>query len=173
MPPANKQEARLVMWQRIVARLSVPLISLIILFGIALLPSYFLVFFQKEEVLRHMALSQQDPAQQKAKQVSANVADFQKKMRTAGAATASGRSVTVLFSDILSAVPAAIAIRTLDYDSTTRVISFDGFAASRTDILELERALRANTRVAKVDSPLSNVIKESNISFTMRITVQP
>lgn len=54
-----------------------------------------------------------------------------------------------------------------------RSISVSGFAATRNDLLDFEGRLRSSGRFQDITSPLSNIIRETDIEFSLRGTLDP
>lgn len=92
-------------------------------------------------------------------------------------ASKNSNSVFALYSLILESKTASISILNLKYQlgpasDVPTTILVTGRATTRDSLTQFQRNLEAKTEFSSVDLPISNLAKESNISFTLTINVR-
>jgi hypothetical protein len=79
--------------------------------------------------------------------------------------------ITPVIHSVIGAVPPAIRISAFTLKAETRVLTLEGFSPTRRDFLLLLDALQKNQRIAKVSSPVQNLIREADIRFSINATL--
>jgi len=69
-------------------------------------------------------------------------------------------------------VQAVATSATSTRESGTHKISINGFASSRDDFLSFQKSIQTEKNFLNVDSPVSNLVNENNINFTIQITLK-
>lgn len=57
-------------------------------------------------------------------------------------------------------------------ESGTHKISINGFASSRNDFLAFQQRIQTDRNFLNIDSPVSNLVNENDINFTINITLK-
>ncbi len=57
-------------------------------------------------------------------------------------------------------------------ESGTHKISINGFASSRNDFLAFQQRIQTDKNFLNIDSPVSNLVNENDINFTINITLK-
>jgi len=141
--------------------------------SVAILPSYF-VSLVKKNFINTMLENQKNeilpPSYQKTRTV---LNDFKNQLKL----VENNQQESFLLSDkiireiLLKKIP-EIKITEIIYDSTTnlgKVITVKGMATSRERLLLFRQALEMDVNFKKVDLPISNFIKGSNIQFSFNL----
>jgi len=76
-----------------------------------------------------------------------------------------------LVRELLSVRPATIKIQSIDYTSTTDepTVALNGSADSRDQLVAWIKVIESLPTVLRVDSPLSNLVKEQNVNFSLQV----
>lgn len=162
-----KAEGRYALLRVVSIRFGVVLAVLTVLFGVLLLPSYFLTALQKEEFLRQIESEEKNPLRQRAREVAKLVERAKREMRAVKTALVSERAISGLLPVLLEGLPVGIAFDRVEFDLVQSKIKFTGRAVKRNDVLDFEKRLRAIPFITEVISPLSNIIKESDAAFVI------
>jgi hypothetical protein len=77
-----------------------------------------------------------------------------------------------MISEVTSQKTSGIAIESFDYSQELDepTLRLQGRASSRNQLLAFIEALKKDSRVARVDSPVSNLIKDRGAEFTITLT---
>lgn len=79
-----------------------------------------------------------------------------------------------IWQPVLAAKPAGVKIDRLEFDfSGAPTVDLAGVADSRRVLLDFLEKLRADATFSAVDSPASNLIKETNVSFALKLHLNP
>lgn len=146
--------------------------GLLVANAVLVLPTLLPLSFERKELKREFATGQE--AQQKF-QVSAR----SKELR---ALAATAREIRTYISQpryqskILDALSnhgnAGVFLETITITQTGEVL-LNGKADTRSALLEFESTLRNSPYLANISFPFSNIIRESNISFSIRGNLKP
>ncbi|MBI4134540.1 MAG: hypothetical protein HY471_00320 [Candidatus Sungbacteria bacterium] len=172
LPEEARRTVRYLVWRRIAFRFGFIAAGVLVLTVVALLPAYFFVALQRGEVGRLRDIEEQDPLRPKAEAVARDVARANDAIRTLKATLTEEEPVNQLVSAILEQVPSGIYVKHVEFQRNTRRFSFAGLASHRNDILEFEKQLEKLPFVQEVVSPLSNIIRDANIEFTIQIVIK-
>jgi len=141
-------------------------------FAILLLPAVFGLHFSRIELERELGWARVAPGLVSPDELAA--VRSANGLAAAAIEMAQGRKdPAALIAAVLWAVPAGIRIDALGYKSDGQTAELTGFAPSRSSFLSLLRSLRDHPAVAGVSSPVSNVIAESDIAFSVTLTFRP
>lgn len=77
-----------------------------------------------------------------------------------------------LLRDIESAIAQGITLNGISLDLQNNKGTVVGFAQTRNDVIAFQSNLEKVSWISAVDSPLSNLIRERDISFTFAITIK-
>jgi Tfp pilus assembly protein PilN len=72
---------------------------------------------------------------------------------------------SAILTDFIKRAPAGVSITTMNYEIRTKALRVNGLAATREDLLAYEAALRGSPYVAKLESPVSNLLRKKDASF--------
>jgi hypothetical protein len=172
LPASQKIENRFYVMRTVIFRLGLLCGALIISGAIFLLPSYFLASFQRDEILAQVSYEEANPLRQHATDIDKSLTSSLNEIRTLRNALLTNRFISVMFSTLLSNTPSGIHISHVEFDADTLAFNFSGQAARRSDILDFQKYLKSIPYISDVVSPLSNITKESNIDFTLKVLIK-
>lgn len=162
-----KAEGRYALLRVVSIRFGIVLAVLTVLFGVLLLPSYFLTSLQKGEFLRQIESEEKNPLRQQAREVAELVGRSKRELKAVKTALTSERAISGLLPVLLEGLPAGIAFDRVEFDLVQAKIKFSGRAVKRNDVLDFEKRLKAIPFITEVISPLSNIIRESDAAFVI------
>ncbi len=171
LAPKEKENLAYAVKTRAVAALGAGFaVSLLISVGL-LLPTIFLLFFQRGEALRRAELENESSERagvtaellgvNTANKLAGRVLEHEAKRRL------TSETLKSLFGD----VPLTLRLESLGFDPAAGKLDISGFAPTRAVMLEFLAALRQDQSFGHVSSPDSNIIRESNINFSVTITL--
>jgi Tfp pilus assembly protein PilN len=139
-----------------------------ILIGIILLSSTFLLLKgQKEDLERQLSLSQQRLAKSEAKDTVNIVQELNKKISILENGQKNISEKSAIIKNIISRKPEKITISGFLFDKNK--ISIQGFSDRRDNMLNFINSLKQEKSFKKVESPISNLLKEKDIEFSISI----
>lgn len=140
---------------------------------VAMLPSYFLSTVKKNLSETKLELQKNESIPLNDQNTLATVADLNTKLNIVENAEKNKYPISVkVINEIMLHKTANIKITEISYDNTTaagKKISIRGIAPSRDQLLKFSRALQEDTAFKKVDLPISNFVKGSNIQFFLTL----
>ncbi|KKW18448.1 MAG: hypothetical protein A2131_01600 [Candidatus Sungbacteria bacterium GWC2_49_10] len=172
LPQEDKKTIELVKAAKLTRAAAVFICGFLVANAVLVLPTLLPLLFERKELKRELATGQE--AQQKF-QVSARSKELK-------ALAATLREIRVYASQphypskILDTLAnhgnAAISLETITVTQTGDVL-LNGKADTRKALLEFESTLRNSPYLNDITSPLSNIIRESNISFSIQGNLKP
>lgn len=146
--------------------------GLLITNAVFILPTLLPLAFERKELVRELATGKE--TQQKfqvsehAKELKA-VSMAAREIRTYISKPRYSSKIIDAFGN--TGIP-GISLETITVTETGELI-LNGRAATRNALLDLEAALKRSPYIDSISSPLSNIIRESNISFSIKGTLKP
>ncbi len=148
-------------------------ISLQVLFLVMILPTWFVTIY-KERVVRdeadkmnkYLSTLNMGPVNEKIKAINQKMSILNNALEY--------QSVTPFFDIVLSRKTESIFINRLAYtftSPTSATIVVDGVSANRESLVGFVKSLERTGKFIAVDLPISNLAKDKNISFSLKITV--
>ncbi len=78
---------------------------------------------------------------------------------------------TPILRAVTEAVPDGITLTEMELDQTTHALSLKGTAATRNDLLNLQKSMNTSSVFRNPSTPVSNLLERENITFTMTADV--
>src|SRR3989338_3541995 len=129
------------------------LLTLVVITGVVLLlPSYFFLYFQEAELARAVAAVERGERLDRC----------QKKQIP----------IVAIFEDIINRTPPGIVYTSINYSKSQNLIAINGKAPRPVDIIALDAALEKSEFVQSSVYPLTSLLGDRDIAFTLNITVQ-
>lgn len=139
---------------------------------VLLLPTKFLLLFQTEDVLRALDIERKQEAQSG---ISADIANIKEANRMADLVNRNMESrsrFSASVQNIFGAVPSGVSLSLLTYARGSRRVSVEGFAPTRESLLSFIGALKQRSEIQDVASPVSNVIRDTEVLFSLTLTIR-
>lgn len=170
LPPEEKENLRYAMQSRALVAVAGVSLAAIAVFIVLLLPAFFRISLQTADVLR--ALRIETEAQERTG-IAAEIARIRAANHLAEAVLqerAGQRAVAPLIEAALGAVPPAVSLSRLRFKAEARELTMEGLSSSRAMLLSFINDLKGLPAVAGVSSPITNLIRETDIRFTITVT---
>ncbi len=79
----------------------------------------------------------------------------------------------IIFDALTTTIPRGVSLTSVDINSDTHILIIGGHAGTRDNVLLFEEGLRSRTDIFDdVVSPISNILKPSDIDFSFAITLK-
>lgn len=145
----------------------------IVIASVAIMPSYFLSLAKKNIISTLLEGQESKPLPSNDQETLATINDLKNKLRIIESTQKNKYSISErVINEILINKMPDIKINDISYESISpegKIISIKGTAASRERLLLFRRALEDDAAFKKVNLPISNFIKGSNISFSLSL----
>ena len=76
-----------------------------------------------------------------------------------------------LFIVLSKKVPAGISLSKIDVNQDTKTLTVSGYSETRADFLAFKNSLENDPLFTNIESPVSNILKQTAIDFTLQITL--
>ena len=171
LSPGGKEAIGYTLRGRAAAALGGGLAAIVFIFAVLLLPSVFFLVFQADELAKTVGRE----AEAQRHEVFVEVAKLAQASRLGGAVIRHERErlgVYPLFVSVFGDVPSGVSLSRIRLESSDRKLAIEGFAQTRSSLLEFLEHLGSNPKIASVSSPVGNLIRETNIQFSVAIGVK-
>lgn len=173
LPPSEKQNLAYEFRRRAALAMgaAIALVELIAL--VFLMPTTFAILFQKSEAA-DILRTETDNA--KTSGLEERTAEFRTLNQAALRLIRSDgtrRGAHPLLERVIKNAPPGIALSEIRLDLGARTLAVSGFAPTRELFLAFSSALGSDPSVSGVSSPVSNVIRSTNIAFSLSATLKP
>lgn len=139
--------------------------------ALLLLPSYFMLAFEKEEILRTLAFTKESPiarriatAKKSIEFLKISASEFEKISK-------STNHFSDILTDIVYALPGGITVSAMTLSAQTNELAIQGFADTRKSLVLLESSLKAIERVKNIEIPLASLVRDERIPFSVTVTL--
>src|SRR3989338_3301432 len=173
LPPAEKEKLVYVWRVRALIVIASGFIAVLAVSFVLLLPTFFLLAFQKTEAIRAVAI-ERDAEERTGLTKRVEIVERANRLGVAVRDHEAKRGdLFGLFESLFRNVPAGIRLESIPFRSKTRELTISGFAPARQVLLLLLKNMEENPRIAKVSSPVANLIREADINFSVAVTLRP
>ncbi|MEK7636121.1 MAG: hypothetical protein AAB362_00305 [Patescibacteria group bacterium] len=137
-----------------------------------LIPSYFFLAFQRDDIFYNLKITEESPFVKQIEEIRVSLVELNKNAEDIKRGTGSAGSFSGIFSDILRALPSGIIVTTMKFDAVALELSLDGFANTRSALVQMEVAMKSVPRIKNIAIPLTSFVLNSNIPFSIKVGVQ-
>lgn len=149
------------------------LLSLIFWLGsILLLPAFLPAFFEEKEFLRSLFIEKNASEELRVEDSLDRARRIKTILSSLRARAATPRSISSFFEGIRREAGESIMISTFSVKKDGAVF-IAGSARTRRDLLDFEQRLRDSGRFLEISSPLSNLIREADVNFSIQGKLKP
>lgn len=136
-----------------------------------LIPSYIYLTYEAGDISREIDITRKSIETQ-------NVAAIEQVIRDVNAKIAvlnqpSGSLPTEIIQAIVENTPSQVTVQNMLYNKQNLTVRIDGYASSRDTFLEVLGNLKKDAHFSAVDSPLSNLFRDQEVSFTLTLRIAP
>lgn len=147
-------------------------LSAIVALGVLLLlPSYLSLLGEKQEVGRELELARRRLYASEVDYIEGEIANFNAKLEASETNEKEIHSATLILEKVLLLRPAAMRFERVSYESAALAaperISLQGHTSSRQELLDFIKRLEDSGLFKKINSPISNLLREKNIDFSL------
>jgi len=153
-------------WRRVIRFFASALCAILIVGIVLLFPSYLTLFLQKRDLERALSLEEGASARLRIAEAVVESRAFQYRLETIKALRDTPSPFSSLWSMFFSG-QGAIVVQHLTVEKGGE-FSLNGFASTRTDLLNFEKRLRESEMFQDISSPLSNIVRGTNINFVIQ-----
>lgn len=140
--------------------------------SLLLLPSYLPFVFARKEFLRQLTVEEELTKQRNVSKIAADANNLKNRLGFLKSYLIKPARGSTLLRDFLGASAGGITISTLSVKKDGFVL-IRGEARTRSDLLRLESLLRDSGKFDTISSPLSNIIREINVNFSIEGSLKP
>ena len=169
---SDKQDVRYGIYSRFSVFLGAGTLAALAAFAVLLIPSLLFLSFQKEGLLREVDIALQSQRIIDVEKVIREIQELNGRATALAGRRTSAHSAGALLDAVSVLVPVGVTLDELFFDTDAKSMMLRGHARKREDFLLFKSGIEKTSFAASVDSPISNIIKESNIAFTLTITLK-
>lgn len=167
LPPEEKLNLIRVFRRRAVVGVGGGLAAVFIIFLILLLPTIFMLAAEKSELLRAVRIERERQEKTGAGRQAADAKKVNLLAEKILEYNERRRQIFPLFESIIRETPPAVGIEHILLNNAPGEIAISGFSITRGDLIKFLNALSKNPDIEKVSSPVTNLVKEKNIRFSL------
>ena len=147
-------------------------VSLVFFSGaILMLPAYLALEFRRAGLERNLSISKKAPLAGEVGAIEAGIRDLNFKLELWGESAPERRQVAGPVDRILKLAPAAVSVRSIFYEASSKTnperVTLKGKAGNRAALLGFADALEKSGIFKEVHSPVSNLLKEVDVDFSL------
>lgn len=171
LTPQARQIIAYERYRRAALALVVSVGAALTIFAVLLLPTFFFITFYENELARQLEMERASAKRAKLDALESLAADINGLAGRILAEEQKSRIYPVV-SEVVSAIPEGLTISSLRLSVDKKNLVIDGQAETRDIFLEAIKRLRDSPSVSNVVSPLSNIIRERDITFSLNISIR-
>lgn len=169
LPPSAKKLVSREFQLRTVSVSMLVLASLISVLAILMIPTNFLIFTLASNLSSHL-----DAAKAAAESYGAMVQNVEETNALIAYLEADDRTeFSKLLQELDTAAGNSIYLTEFSFDEAGKKVVISGLADTRSNLANFRTTLESKEKFTAVELPLSNLAKDTDISFTMTITLKP
>lgn len=172
LPFQEKRTLRWEEWRRLVRFFGVLAVGVLAVGIFLLIPSFLPLYGEERQLARSLAVEEEAFRALDVQQTVQN-------MRSLGVFLASARhyladppSVSAVVEGVFGAAGPGVVLSEISV-TRDRTVALAGTARTRRDLLRFEEALKSSRLFRSISSPFSNILREENVSFTVRAELIP
>jgi Tfp pilus assembly protein PilN len=171
LPPQEKKEIEFLRFFRLIASLGIWLTVILIIFSLILVSAFFsldLLLDSQQELIetRKQEEKNQSLAQieERINQANSNISKIFLKQQ--------GIILwTLILEELTEIIPEGLSLDLLSSSKESRKIKLNGFSPDRDKLLVFAESLKQSSYFQDIESPLSNLIKQKDIDFTLNFLI--
>lgn len=160
-------------WARLTLVMHAGIFLVLAVGSVLLLPSYLFLTLQEPSILRQVDIANQSVAAKRVDEAEISIRAVNQQIQIFQQIRIGAPSpLTTLLSEFAETVPSGVHISTISWDEADRQITIDGKADRRNVLLMFIETLKATSLFKEVDLPVSSLLKEEDISFSLIVYIQ-
>jgi Tfp pilus assembly protein PilN len=173
LPPSQKQALRENEISRWFLYFFSSLGFLMVIFGLLCLSTYFYLFILVQSQKQAISSAQDKIQSQELKNIEIQISETNQKIKKIYASFDSFIYWTEILEDFSKDIPKGIYLKNLSYRLEDNQIRLDGHANTRQVLLDFEKIIKNNQEFADLESPISNLLKQTDIDFSFNFKIDP
>lgn len=137
--------------------------------GILMLPTYFFLTFQEKDTLIQIDLAQKSIQAERVKETEDAIKAINAKLQSLDAANSQRSLLSSHIAAVGRHVNPGISLDRLTFARENRKIEITGKAPTREEFLVFLDRLRNDPYFASVESPVNNLLKDTNVAFILTL----
>lgn len=172
LPSEEKKFVKLEETRRIILFFMGGLVIMFVIGSVFLSPSFLPLYLERKELERSLRLEEEARAALKVDEVFGRIRRFESAISSVrNFARVSPRASEIL-EELLAYAGSSILLDNVTVKKGGETI-LTGRAVARRDLLQFEKNLRDSGKFQEISSPLSNIVRETNINFTLQGKLKP
>lgn len=172
LPHSEKQSYHMELTRRLVGFYSVGILCVLAIFIGLLLSINAYLAIQHTLLREQIASFEFSPNTRRVQGMELIVREFTEAARKLQGVKGSLVALHPLLREFESAIPPGVTLQGVSLDARANKGTVVGSAATRNDVIAFEERLEALEWIVSVESPLSNLIRERDISFSFGVTTK-
>ncbi|MEK7649636.1 MAG: PilN domain-containing protein [Patescibacteria group bacterium] len=177
LPPHYKAGLRLEAWRRFLVFFGIYLSVIGVAAVMLLLPSYFFLQFQIDELKALEETTKASPDYKSMEEGKKTVSRVGRLLSTTNQFFVSDTEATPLIEDIVSRMPASVSLSDFSYsraEGAPATLKLTGIAGHRDDLTKFAEDLQKSPYIKeKISVPESSYLREFDTPFALSITISP
>ena len=169
LPPAEKRNLAIIWRTRVLVLVTGGVVAVVLVGVLLLLPTYFLIGFQTAETVRAADLERQTQMQSGIETQITHIRSANRIAEAVKQYQGQQRAVFPIFEAMIRSAGESVRIEAIKFRREDWECTVQGFAPTRQDLLAFTSALEKNEAIAEVSSPVSNLIRETAINFSLTV----
>ncbi|PIV10100.1 MAG: hypothetical protein COS49_02355 [Candidatus Portnoybacteria bacterium CG03_land_8_20_14_0_80_41_10] len=167
LPPAEKKELKLTELNNLILSLAGQILILLLIFNLFLGSTFFCLSILLKEQKNLIAVKESNPQMQDLLEIEEKIKQTNQIIKQVNLGQTKAILWTPVFEEITKIVSNDIYLTNFSYQSDSNLVTLNGWANQRENLLYLQKLLEENSFFKEVKVPLSNLIKEKNIDFNL------
>lgn len=143
--------------------------AIILILLTLLLPSYFSLIYESDGIDGQISAARQGVGSKRVQEAENAIKTLNTEL--AQVAHYPSTPLTAYLKTIAEDTPAGITVTALSYSKSRGTFNLDGHANRRDDLLVFVSRLQNETMFSSVDSPITNLLKETDATFHLSLTL--
>lgn len=173
LPQEYRERIAHTQWARLALVIHAGIFLIFAVGSVLLLPSYLFLTLQEPGILRQVDIANQSVAAKRVEEAEASIRAVNQRMQIFQQIRIdASSSLATLLSEFAKTIPSGVHISTISWDEAGRQIIINGKADRRNVLLAFLETLKASSLFKEADLPVSSLLKEENISFSLIVYVE-
>lgn len=170
LPAERRKEIKNLKYIGVVIKVGIMAVLSLCIFVVFLKLNTHIINIEKDIIEEEISRFENSDEYRQTKIAQDSLREFNKTAKTIKVGLRSKKDYSDMISMINKIIPEGIIITKFSINS--KEITLEGTAIERESLLSLEESLKENGQFKSVDSPISNIVSETNAKFTFKIELE-
>lgn len=167
LPPKEKRLIRAEQTRRIIIFFAAGTSAVFLVGSVLLMPSYLPLLLEKKELERSLALEKNTSENIGTENTLLNLRDIRQALSSVLTAVSESGRASAILGELFKDAGGGIRVTNISVKKNGSII-ISGNAKTRQGLLSFEKILQESGRFENISSPLSNIIREVDLTFTIQ-----